>query len=80
MFDKVKQIMAFNNLLCYPDFNNYFDTRTDARNSVPELFIRQVVRTILFYSSKFTVTYNISLWHRFGDLNVFGGGAPPSEN
>ena len=50
--DKIKQIVARNTLLIYPDFNECFDIHTDASDFQLVSFIIQYGKPIAFYSRK----------------------------
>ena len=63
-FDKIKQIVARDTLLTYPDFNETFKTHTDAIALQLGAVIIQKFKLIAFYSRKltdsqqmYTVTY-----------------------
>ena len=53
-FDKIKQIVACNILLIYPDFNERFDIYTDASDFQLGVVIIQNGKPIDFHSSKLT--------------------------
>ena len=54
LFDKIKQIVACNTLLIYPDFNERFDIDMDASYFQSGSVISQNDKTIALYSRKFT--------------------------
>ena len=53
-FDKIKWIVARDNLLIYPDFNKAFKMYTDASAFQLGAFISQKVKPISLYSIKLT--------------------------
>ena len=53
-FDKIKRIVAHNNLSTYPDFNETFKIHNDASAFQLWVVIRQKVKLIIFYSIKLT--------------------------
>ena len=53
-FDELKHIVAHNNCLAYPDFNETFKIHTDASNIQLGAFINQKGKPIALYSKKHT--------------------------
>ena len=53
-FDEIKQIVAHDTLLTYPDFNETFKIHTNARAFQLGEFISQKVKLIALYSRKLT--------------------------
>ena len=53
-FNKIKRIVAHNNLLTYPAFNERFDIHTDASGFQLEAVIIQNGKPIIFHSRKLT--------------------------
>ena len=53
-FDKIKQIVACNTLLIYPDFNERFDIHMDASDLLLGAVIIQNSKPIAFCSRKIT--------------------------
>ena len=51
-FDEIKRIVAWDNLLTYPDFNETFKIHTNASGFQLEAVISQKVKPIAFYSRK----------------------------
>ena len=51
-FEEIEQIVARNNLLAYPDFNEEFKIHTDASNFQLVLVISQYGKKIPLYSIK----------------------------
>ena len=51
-FDKIKRIMACNNLIYYPDFNEKFETHTDDSALQLGAVISQKGKPIALYSRK----------------------------
>ena len=53
-FDETKHIVARNNLLAYPDFNEEFKIKTDASNFQLGSVITHKVKPTAFYIRKLT--------------------------
>ena len=57
MFEEIKQIVAKETLLVYPNFNNLFDIHTDASDYQLDSVIIQRFKPIFFYSRKLKGTH-----------------------
>ena len=54
VFNEIKEIVARNTLLIYPDLNKHFDIHTDANDFQLGVLIIQEGKPIDFYSGKLT--------------------------